>query len=234
MISFKEKVLDNLSFFLLCLRQQYGRRFLLIPLIVLVWPIYNLVLLFESGQVSFSASDAQNELIGLPIYLLSIGLGVGIIAKEIEKRTLEVAYTIPGSAQRLWVLKLLAASAIIVLSEMLLAVITYLFFTDFSFGVLYRVFQGALFFLVVSIAFGALMRNELAAGLMSALILIAIFPSFHDKRWSPLFDPTSIDASELSQTVPWLIQNHIGIGLLILGVLSLAFYRAERREVLLE
>jgi len=234
MIKFFERASDLIAMLFLCLKQQLGSRFMFVPLAVLIWPIYQAVRLLESQQNLFTSADVQNNLLGLPIYLLAIGLGIGIIAKEIERGTLEVVYTIPGGAQKIWLLKLAGAALIIIIAELLLAVITSMLFTSFPISVLYRTFQAAVFFLVLSMGAGALFRSELAAGMFSAAVLFTILPRFSHNRWSPLFDPLHPGVGNIVDIVAWSVQNHIGIGLLIIVLIVVTFKRAERRELLLD
>ena len=102
---------------------QLGRRAWLVPALALIWPAYRaLALLFGWREQSFTEDDVQNGLIGVPVYLLAVGLGVRIIASEIEQRTLEVTYTVPGGAKRVWMAKLVGALLPLVVAALLVAV----------------------------------------------------------------------------------------------------------------
>lgn len=219
------------SMLLLSLRQHLGRRFYLIPWLVSVWPIYHAVRMLESGQVRFYPADAQNELIGLPIYLLAIGMGIRIIANEVEQHTLEVAYTIPGGAVKIWAWKIVSSLFIIVCALLLLAGITWTLFTPFPLGVLYRVLQGATFFLVFAMAAGALLKSELAAAVVSVTLLFILYPRFYGLRWSPIFDPLHADIFGDHLVGLWLLQNHVWVFLLSLLIVLYAFVKVEQREV---
>lgn len=224
---------DRVQLLLLALKQQFGRRFWLSPLLLLPWPIYKVIAFLESGQLVFTAKDAQNELIGLPLYIYAIGLGVGLVAREIEGRTLEVSYSISGGCQRLWWLKLGAATLLIVMASLLLALLSGLLFTSFPPEVLLRVWQGATFFLVLAMGCGALLRSELAAALVAGGVLLTLFTRFEDKTWSPIFNPLLLDNAQYIDLTPALVQNHVGTWLLIGLLLALTFHRAEQRETLL-
>src|SRR5690606_17354318 len=109
----------------------------------LIWPAYQaLNLLLGWRPQSFEPADAQNALIGFPLTVLGIGLGVRIIAAEIEQRTLEVTYTVPGGARRVWIAKLAAAAVLLLVAELLLAAVTAAFFTPFPLSALHGAFQG--------------------------------------------------------------------------------------------
>ena len=106
-----------------------GRRFWIAPLLPLLWSAFQAIRLIAGWQEkSFVAASAQNTLIGLPLTVLALGLGVRIIAGEMDRRTLEIAYTVPGGSHWIWIYKLAAAVLMLVLGEALVAVITYAFF----------------------------------------------------------------------------------------------------------
>jgi len=186
----------------------------------------------------FTEAHAQNTLIGLPLAVLAIGLGVRIIAGEIEQRTLEVTYTVPGGAQRVWIAKLSAAMVPLLLAEGLLAAITAIFFTSYPLSALYGALQGAVFYLVLAMALGALFRSEIAAMLAGGVILFLnglVTNAFgnNTNRISPLFNPLALDNADVTEVLAWTVQNRIGVALAIIALALLAFARAERRERLL-
>jgi hypothetical protein len=231
---------DTMMLLRLSLRLQLGRWFWLVPLITLVWPGY-LALALVAGwfdaSVSFGPRNAQNTLIGVPLYLVAVGLGIRIIAGEIEQRTLEVTYTVPGGAQRVWLSKLFAAMIPIIVAGALLAIVAAAFFTEFPLIALYGSLQGAVVYLVLAMAFGALLRSEITAALVVMIILFmnGLMTGFGDlqSRFSPFFNPLAVREQFESDVLAWTIQNRIGFALFILAVYALACVRAERREQLL-
>lgn len=230
---------DFLELLVLSMRLQVGRRFWAIPLLPLAWLMFMGLRVALDWRENFTVADVQNELIGLPLVILAIGLGIQLIATEIEDRTLEVCYTVPGGAVRIWLSKLAAAVLLLTAAEALLALVTGLVFTDFPLPVLYGAWQGAVFYLVLGTFLGAMVGNKLSAGLFAAglLVLNAMFTGFGDNpsRYSPLFNPwsladTTMDSAEI---MAWTIQNRIGVFLLAAALLALTVARAERRELLL-
>jgi len=206
--------------------------------LALAWPlVQSFRLLAGDGAEGFDEADAQNVLIGFPLYVLAIGLGVRIIAGEIEQRTLEVTYTVPGGARRVWIAKIIAMLAPLVLAEVILAIVTAIFFTAFPLSVLYGALQGAIFYLVLTMGLGALFRSEIAAALAAGVILglNIVYQGGGDNysRLSPLFNPLTIEDSGAMEIDAWTIQNRIGFALAIIALAALAFARAERREKLL-
>lgn len=229
---------DGLLLLKLSLRWQLGRRAWLAPALALGWPAYQAVAVLAGwSDERFTAADAQNFLIGLPLIVIAIGLGVRIIAGEIEQRTLEVTYTVPGGSRRVWLSKLLAAALVLLVASVLLAVVTVAFFTSYPLLALYGALQGAVFYLVLATGLGALLKSEITAALVAAMILFlnGFLSGFGDvqRRWSPLFNPLSIDDANSSDLLAWTIQNRIGVALLILAIVALSCVRAERREQLL-
>lgn len=231
---------DTMELLLLSMRLQGGRRFWLIPLLPLAW-----LLLQGVRQVlgwvdsDFGPVDAQNALVGLPLTVLGIGLGIQIIAGEIEDRTLEVCYTVPGGASRIWFSKLAATVLLLTIAEALLAAGTSLFITDYPMAALYGAWQGAVFYLVLGMSLGALTGNKMSAGLFAGALLIinALVTGFgvNPTRYSPLFNPLALADTPMdaAQIMAWTIQNRIGTALAICALLALTLARAERRELLL-
>jgi ABC-type transport system involved in multi-copper enzyme maturation permease subunit len=234
----KNWLVDTSLLLKLSLTLQFGRWFWLVPVIALLWPAYNALALVAGWRVTgFEPVDAQNYLIGLPLYLLAIGLGVRIIAGEIENRTLEVTYTVPGGAQRVWISKLIAALLPLIAAEILLAILCTAFFTSFPLSALYGTLQGIVFYLVLAMGLGALTRSEITATLLAAIVLFfnGMITGFGDIqiRWSPFFNPLGVPEQNQAQILGWLLQNRIGMALAVLALVALSCVRAERREELL-
>ena len=87
-----------------------------------------------SPSGGFDPVNAQVGLMGIPMAILAVILGLRIIAGEMDGRSLEIAYTVPGGCQRVWWAKLAASALILVAAEALLALVTYFLFTKFPFG----------------------------------------------------------------------------------------------------
>lgn len=229
---------DRKPIVLLSIRQQLGRRYWLLPIIVLAWPLLFGTLNFLFGAtMNVGPEEVQNILIGFPLYFLALGLGSGIITNEIEQRTLEVTYTIPGGANRVWLLKLGSTAFLLFFSELIMAGATWVMFTEFPLSVLPGAFRAALFVLVVAMALGALLKNELIAAIITGSVgmFVLILTLEEDiGRWSPFFDPTLHPEIGPNVMLAWTIQNYIGYTLITLGIANLAFSRMERREQLLE
>ena len=215
-----------------------GRRFWIAPLLTLLWPAFQAFRLLIGWQESvFEASSAQTVLIGIPMLVLAIGLGVRIIANELDRRTLEIAYTVPGGAHRVWMAKLAAAVGLLVAAEALLAAVTYAFFISVPLGALYGALQESVFYLVLSMGLAVLTRSEITGALASAVVLTinGFFTGFggNQLRVSPTFNPLALRRLSPEDILAYTVQNRIGMVLAIAAVVALAFARAERREKLL-
>lgn len=211
-----------------------GRYFWALAFVPLLWSAFHAVTLAAGGrEQAFEPQSAQNSLIGIPLAVLAIFLGVRVIAGEVDARRLEVAYTVPGGAQRVWIAKLLASFGILLLAELLLAGVTFALFTSFPPSALYGAMQTAVFYLVVAMGLGALFKSEVTGAMASAFVLALNFPFLHS-RFSPMWNPLAVsDRSETVQVLGWAVQNRLGFALVIAALIALAFGRAERREKML-
>ncbi len=210
-----------------------GRWFWLAALLPLLWLGFQYISVILGWRAtSYEIVDAQNKLIGFPLAILACGLGVRVIAGEIDRRTLEIAYTVPGGAHRVWLAKLGASFLILLAAEALLAIATFVFLTSFPWSTLYGALQPAVFFLVLAMGLGALFKSEAAGGMVCAGVLtLALMTTM--LRISPFFNielSTDLDAVE---RMARLVQNRIGYVILTLAVMLLTFGRAEQRERLL-
>ena len=215
-----------------------GRRFWIAPLLPLLWPAFQAFrLLIGWREDRFEAVAAQGNLIGFPLVVLAVGLGVRVIAGEMDRRTLEIAYTVPGGSHRVWLAKLAAVVVLLAISEALLAAVVFAFFTSFPLGSLYGALQAAVFYAVAAAGLAALFKSEVAGamGAVAVLVVNAFVSGFGENqvRISPFFNPLAVDDASPADLLAWTVQNRIGFLLAIAAVMALAFSRAERREKLL-
>ena len=217
-----------------------GHRYWLLPLAPLGWlPI----IAWIGSPAGFEPASAQGTLIGLPLTFLGIFLGLRVIAGEIDGRSLEVAYTVPGGCERVWWTKLGAGLLLLVAAEVPLALVTWFFLTPFPLDALYGALQAALFYMVLAMGMATLFRSETAGAMPTAAILglNGLITQFGNNqvRVSPFWNPHAPDlfaggVSDPSEILAWTIQNRIGFALVIVAILALAFMRAGRRERMLD
>jgi ABC-type transport system involved in multi-copper enzyme maturation permease subunit len=212
-----------------------GRRYWLLPLLPLAWLVFLQLELFSFFNVSPEA--VQGLVLGVPMSLLGIFLGIRVIAGEIDDRSLELAYTVPGGSERLWRIKLIAAVTMLLVMEATLALVTVTLITGFPLGALYGAFQAACFYLVLSLSLATLFRSQIGGGVFTVILLgiNGALTGFGNVqlRGSPFFNPYVIVGADSTDLLAWTVQNRIGMLLLMAGILSLAFMRANRRERML-
>jgi hypothetical protein len=214
-----------------------GRRFWIPILLPLLWPTFQaFILLVGWRQTGFEAVHAQS-LMGFPLTVLAIGLGIRIVASEMDRRTLEIAYTVPGGCHRIWLAKMTGCFVILLFSQALLAMATLAFFTSIPMVSYYGALQAALFYLIAGMAFAAFFRSEIT-GAMASVTLLSInglSSGFGDNqmRVSPFFNPLAIKNGDESELFAWTLQNRILFILLMVAIVLLTFARVERREKML-
>ena len=215
-----------------------GPRYWLLPLLPIAWLSVQAMLLVSGRLATFEPAAAQNTLIGIPVAVLATILGSRIIAGELDQRTLEIAYTVPGGAHRVWLGKLAAASLILLASLSLTALLTFAFFTSFPvIQTLYGAAQGAAFCLAMTMGCATLLRSE-ASGALATIGAIGLANRIRrfipiPPRISPFWNPLREPGADADQLLAMAVQNRIGIALVIAAILALTFARAERREKML-
>lgn len=209
-----------------------GRRYWLLPLLPLVWLTIQAALLL-AGRPTLEPAAAQNTLIGVPVAVLAIFLGGRTITGELDEHSLEIAYTVPGGAHRVWLGKLAAAILILLSSMILMAAVSLAFFTDFPIlQSLYGATQGVVFYLAAAMGFATLFRSEVA-GALATIGLLGFNGLINPLPISPFWNPLSVDRADTEQMLAMSVQNRIGIALAIAAIVALTFVRAERREKML-
>ncbi len=230
---------EQVQLILLSVKLVGGRWFWAAIFLPLAWPAF-LALGLVTGWLkeAFGPADAMARIIGLPLAVLAIGLGVRIIAVELSQRTIEISYTVPGGGARVWLARLLAALGILLASEALLGLLTWGLFTAYPAGALYGAFQGSAFYLVLSAALAAFFKGELAGAMGAAAVLVvnalATGLGSRQLRISPFWNPLELAQYDPSDVLAWTVQNRIAFALAILALAAMAFARAERREEMLK
>lgn len=214
-----------------------GPRYSVLPLLPLAWLAMQAVLVL-AGRPGVAPAAAQNTLIGVPVAVLAVFLGGRVIAGELDERTLEIAYTVPGGTHRVWLGKLAAAAVLLLASMALMAIATFVLFTPFPvFQCLYGAAQGVAFYLVVSMGLATLLRSEVAGALASIglLSLNGLMTRFGaaQVRVSPFWNPLAIEGIDSDRLLALAVQNRVGVALAIVAIIALTFARADRREKML-
>jgi hypothetical protein len=229
----KERAAERLRLLRLSARMVAGRRFWIWPLATIAWPLLTILFLVVGWREEATSVEAQNAFIGTPMLILAIAFGVQIIAGELDRRTLEIAYTVPGGTHRVWLYKLAASVILLLSAEALLAVVVWVFIVDFPAMALYGALQSSVFYLVLSMAFSVLAKSEAAGALLTGIALAGNFLFVQGVRVSPFWNPDVFETVDPEQILAWTVQNRIGYVLAIVAVTALAFARAEQREKIL-
>lgn len=214
-----------------------GRRFWLLPVLTLAWPaVMALQVVAGVRPEGFTPPQVQGALLALPLTVLAIGLGVRVIAADLERRMLETAYTLPGGGRRLWLAKLAAAVLLLAASEGVLALTTQVFFTPCPSAALYGALQAALVYLVLALLVSVWLKSEVAGAMTTFALWLAngAATGFGDRqtRLSPFWNPLAVEAAP-ADIFAWTVQNRIGFALLIAVLAVLALAHADRRERML-
>ena len=183
----------------------------------------------------FDPVNAQVGLMGIPLAVLAVILGLRIIAGEMDGRSLEIAYTVPGGCERVWWAKLAAAALILLSAAVLLALVTYFVFTKFPLVAFYGAMQGAVFYLVLAMALATLFRSEVAGAMATIAVLVfdLLILGNNGVRASPFWNPLAETNPDPEVILAMTVQNRVGIPIFIALVVGLAFMRANRRERML-
>jgi hypothetical protein len=184
------------------------------------------------GAEGFDERSVPALLVGVPLSVLAIFLGVRVVAGEIDQGTLEIAYTVPGGAGRVWIPKLLASAGILLAAEAVSAAVVFFLLTGFPPDALYAAYQGAVFHLAVAMGLAAWCRGEITGAMATAPVLVITFLA---SEWvgSPFWSQVAAQHREPAEILAMTVQNRIGYALAIAAVLALGFARANRREKML-
>jgi ABC-type transport system involved in multi-copper enzyme maturation permease subunit len=234
-----QRLMQTVALARLATRISGGRFYWIVPLAPLAWPIVLILTqAFGEGR-GYSVYNAQGVM-SMPLVVLAIALGARVIAGEADRRTLEIAYTVPGGAQRIWTAKLLSAAFWLAVALLLLVVVTYLFLTAVPFSAVYGAYQAALVYLVLATGLSAVTRSEVTGVLVTIAVLFlnGLFTGFGDfqLRISPFWNPlmlTRRNDVDPADVLTWTVQNRIFMVLLLAALIALAYARAERREKML-
>lgn len=209
-----------------------GRKFWIVVFLPLLWLVIRAAyIMFGSGEKL--GPENAHYLMSFPLSIVAMGFGIRLIAGEIDSRTLEIAYTVPGGCHRVWLAKIATSVSMLLASEILLTLFTVIFFTSVTPGTFYGVLQGSVFYMVAGMAFSTFFRSEITG----AMVTVALF-AFNlligpGSRVSPFFNPLVLDNTEKSQMLSYTVQNRIFFIIFMAVITLLTFSRVERREKML-
>lgn len=230
----KQRIRDGWRLGVLSLRLVAGRRFWIAMSLPLIWTAWLVLRLALGWRPDAYVEEEMQNVLALPLAILAVGLGVRIVAGEIDRRTLEIAYTVPGGSSRVWLAKLAAAIGLLLGAEIVMTIPTVVFMAPVTLGAFYGAFQAAFFYLVLAMGLAALFTNEVAGMIVAAPLLFFGY-ILQSVKFGPFYNPAPLWAEGIdpADIVAGTVQNRLGY-LLVTGVLLLlALARAERREKLI-
>jgi ABC-type transport system involved in multi-copper enzyme maturation permease subunit len=218
---------------LLAARTVGGRRVFLLPLVPVAWPAL-LAVFAAMGGNTYTASAVPAFLVGLPLGVLAIALGVRVVGGEVDARTLEIVYTVPGGAGKVFVARFVASALVVALALLPLALVVFVVFTSYDPRALFAALQAALVHLALATYLGALLRGTITAAMAATPVFaLSVLSAGSGLRISPFFNPVQLARYDPSDVLAWTVQNRIGMALLVVALVALALSRAERREAML-
>ncbi len=211
-----------------------GRRFWLLPLAPMLWPA---LLKFFSviGEGGAPAPGAvAGWVLGLPTGALAVALGCRIVGGEVDQRTLEVVYTVPGGARRVWLARFAAASLLALGGELAAALVAHLTLVDIRPLDLVSCWIGSLFLLAVGLLAGAVFRGVITAALAAVPVLALSLFMGGTVRFAPFFSAAALAGRfDPADVLVWTFQSRVGFLLLTALLVAMAVARAENREAML-
>lgn len=210
-----------------------GRKYWIVVILPLAWLLIRAVFIMVGWADGKLEPENAHYLMSIPLSVVAMGFGIRIIAGEVDSRTLEIAYTVPGGCHRIWLAKIATSVSMLIVSEILLTIFIMIFFTSVTPGTLYGVLQSSVFYLVAGMAFSTFFRSEIT-GAMGTISLFAVNLLIGaGSRISPFFNPLAMESAEKAQMLAYTVQNRIFFILFMAVIALLTFSRVERREKML-
>ncbi|GAB4373971.1 MAG: hypothetical protein Kow0062_11470 [Acidobacteriota bacterium] len=210
-----------------------GRRALLVASLPALWPALLKVFSLLGDGGAPGAPAVAGWVLGLPCGVLAVALGCRLVASEVDQRTLEVVYTVPGGARRVWLARFAAGAALVLLGELAAALAAFLMLVDVTAFDLLSSWIGALFLLAVSMLAGALFRSVITGALAAAPVLVLSVLIGGTVRVAPFFSVASLAEYDPADVAAWAFQSRAGFLLATALLVAMAISRAENREAML-
>ena len=226
-----------LQLFRLCLKVTFSTRywFLLVGgfvYFVIVW------LMNAFGDGEMGPTGVLNGMLALPGVFIAVLLGMNLVLQERETGTIEVMFAISRSRYRVWILKALTVYIAIFILHLMLAVLTFVFITDFSFfSVLLNSMVPALLFGNLTVLLSVATRSTNGGALLAVIILFLVF-FFQGAMNNSIFYPF-LNLELLARDLPTeeflriAVLNLVTVLGMAFALLGLALRRTHARERLL-
>ncbi|MFH1567476.1 MAG: hypothetical protein ABIL09_05690 [Gemmatimonadota bacterium] len=156
----------------------------------------------------FGAGEALYALVEVPGAVLAVYLAMDLVARERDRNTLEILYTTASSHYRIWLMRLLAADAVLAVLLLAMSATAYYGFAEFPWvagwlNALPPTFLAANLTFYLSVRW----RSGNAAGMVALGALVAVLLTAGQLQQSPWFlyikpfaPPMGIDAAAWLET----------------------------------
>jgi hypothetical protein len=223
------------------LKLLFGRHWWLYLMVLLLWLGWLVVrVVMGWTEEPWQPDEVQNTVLTPPLLLLAVYLGMSAFAFEIDDRTIEGVFTVSGSRYRPWLVRIGTVVAFLVVADLLLAGLTWVFLVDFPVpAVAANALVPPLLYFALALMFSLLFKGTIPAGLaVTPLLLLnatVLAGALGRTRYNVFFNylarPTDID-----ETL-WRImavQNRLVL-LLVIGLILFYTVRlTDKRERLLQ
>ncbi|MEW5251326.1 hypothetical protein [Microbulbifer discodermiae] len=196
--------------------------------ILLLWPGMHFLAASLWMENGYDLRQVQNQLIGFPAYLIAVLLGARLIAREVDKRTLEVAYTLPRGIGFVWWQKMWAASLLLCICTLCLALAAALL-RPYPGWILLQALAGTIFYFILACVLGTWLRSEFSAQLL-AFVALGFNLLASQNHWLPLFNPLRLEDVDSHQQWTMMWQNFTLVTAVVLICGSLAWLRIQSSE----
>ena len=232
------RVKHSLDLYRLAAITNSGHFFWILPFLPLLWVGFQSLLQYFNMVQPRGMEHVQGTLIGIPLTVLGIFLGLRIIAGEINSRGLEIVYTVSRRAAEGVALENDCVAAHSAGCRTHARRVRLVHVHELSVPDAARVVCSAHCSTCAwQWGAGALFRSEVGGAIATVAVvgLNGMTSGFgqNQLRLSPFFNPWAIDDVDSADLIAWTVQNRIIFVLLILALIGLAFMRSNRREKLL-
>jgi len=166
----------------------------------------------------------------VPMIILALYLSMTLVSYEKENVTIEALFSVPGSPYKVWLYKLAVQFIMLFFVQMLFALISFYFMTDFDIEVMVS-HAFVIVFCVANLNFflSTLFKSGYAAGLVTLVILffllllyafLSAIPFIDSTYWnfylSPFMKPDNMDMNIWNERLLYNKSGVFGIGLMFM------------------
>jgi ABC-type transport system involved in multi-copper enzyme maturation permease subunit len=226
---------EYLQLFHLNLKLTFSRRYYYFLLGALIWFAMVAFLNYtKEDKRHMKGPDVLNSVLSPAGLVLAIYFGMQLVTSERENRTIEFAFSIPGSRYKVWIMKLVTLNLSILFVMAILAGLSYFFIADLDIAATVAHSMVPLFlFGNLAMMFTVLTKSGNAGGLLTVIVLALSFLAKGSRFWpflNPLSRPRGADPSY------WLkmcVENRVFLLVAAILVCACALRKMDQRERLL-